>query len=73
MFTASTHPSASNPMSTPANMELSLVRKTGGQVGEDLGQIGPGVQENEKEDAGAADTDPDISVTLTAELHPFHD
>ena len=41
-------------MSTPANMELSLVRMTSGQVDEDLGQIGPGVQEDEKEDAGAA-------------------
>ena len=41
-------------MSTPANMELSLVKMTSGQVDEDLGQIGPGVQENEKEDAGAA-------------------
>ena len=41
-------------MPTPANMELSLVRMASGQVGEDLGQIGPGVQENEKQDAGAA-------------------
>ena len=41
-------------MPTPANMVLSQARMTGGQVGEDLGQIGPGVQENEKEDAGAA-------------------
>ena len=60
MFPAYTPTAASNPMPTHANMVLSQVRMTSGQVGEDLGQIGPGVQENDSQDLLNGVENPDI-------------
>ena len=43
-----------------------------GQNGEDLGRIGPGVQEGEKEDAGAA-AEVTIALPPRAQVHRPYD